>query len=344
MYLTKNSKSPFYQIIYEVNGNLTTHTTKKRLKSEALKYLSEFEKHLENSIILKPITLKEFQKEYEKYIEETKSKKYLRSVQFSFKMLNEFAGEIQLSKIDVKLVESFIQSKYKTSKSSASLCYRNLKASLSTALRWNYIKSNPFQAIKQPKQISKFPIYISEVELQKILKNVLNPRLKNMILISFDAGLRLGEVVSLKWTDIDLQQKIIKVSNSKEFTTKSKQDRIIPMTDRLYKMFLTIAPNVFTLKENTDFIFIGKNKVRYNLDYISRSFKRVIRANNLNEAYTYHTLRHSFASNLVNRGVSLFIVSKLLGHQDLKTTQIYSHLQPENLFEAVDKLNKKVAQ
>ncbi len=344
MYLSKNSKSPFYQIIYETNGKLTTKSTKKKLKSEALKFLSEFEKHLAAKKIEKEILISEFQKEYVKFINETKSKSYLRSVNLSFKMFIDFTGDVKMNEIDSKIVESFIQFTYKRAKYSAGLYYRTLKAGFSTALRWNYIKSNPFQAVKQPKQVSKLPLFISEDELQKILKNVLKLPLKNMIVISYDSGLRLGEVVNLKWSDIDLQQKTIKVSNTKDFQTKSKLDRIIPLTERLYNLFLKIVPNAFNTSENQEYIFLSKNKVRFNLDYISRSFKKAVRKAKLNEGYTYHTLRHSFASNLVQRGVSLYIVSKLLGHSDLRISQIYSHLQPKNLFDAVSKLNQSISQ
>lgn len=343
MYLTKEKSSPYYQVIYLRNGKRTKKSTKKKLKSEALKFLSDFEKNIKTEKKEKKILISEFQKEYEKFILETKSKSYLRSVKLSFRKFIEFAGDVYLNEIDIKLFEKFIQITFKRAKYSAGLYYRTLKSALSTALRWNYIKSNPLKSIQQPKQVSKLPLFISEVELQKILKNVLKPSIFNMIILSYDSGLRLGEVVNLKWSDLDLQQKIIKVSNKLDFQTKSKKDRIIPLTDRLYKLFLSIAPNVFTIKENDSFIFLAKNKVRFNLDFVSKSFKRAVKDSNVNQAYTYHILRHSFASNLVQRGVSLYVVSKLLGHSDLRTSQIYSHLQPKNLFEAVDKLNNKIA-
>lgn len=344
MYLTKNSKSPFYQVIYEVNGKLSTKSTKQKLKSEALKFLSEFEKNLQHRKAEKKILIKDFLREYETYISETKSKSYLRSVKLSFKQFIEFAGNVYLSEVNLRLVESFIQHTYKRAQYSAGLYYRTLKAGFSTALRWNYIKSNPFTKIKAPKTATKNPLFISESELQKILKIVLKPALKNMMLISYDSGLRLAEVVNLKWNNIDLQQKILKVSNSDNFLTKSKKDRVVPLTDRLYKLFLSLAPNVFTISNNSEYIFQTNNRVRFNEDYLSKSFKRAVRSTNLNESYSFHSLRHSFASNLVQRGVPLYIVSKLLGHQNIRTTEIYAHLQPKNLFEAVERLNKIVNQ
>ncbi|MBI1933840.1 MAG: site-specific integrase [Ignavibacteriales bacterium] len=340
MYLIKEKTSPYYQIIYYRNGKRTKKSTKKKLKSEALKFLIEFNKNLNQKKQSGPIQLSHFQKEYEAYIRETKSFSYLRSVKLSFNQFIDFTGNIFLDQLDVKTLDSFFQSKYKTARYSASLYFRTLKAAFSTAVRWDYISTNPFNSVKQPRLIMKLPLFISEEELQLIISNVSDPIIKSMILISNDAGLRLGEVVNLKWSDLDISQKIIKISNSNYFETKSRTDRQIPLTNRLYDLFVKSAPYILGLKNNFEFIFLNKHMIRYNLDHVSKSFKKAVLTANLNNRYCFHTLRHSFASRLVQKGVSLYIVSKLLGHKDLRTSEKYSHLQPKNLFEAVDKLNQ----
>ncbi len=78
--------------------------------------------------------------------------------------------------------------------------------------------------------------------------------------------------------------------------------------------------------------------IKLNEDYVSKNFKRAVRATGLNNNIHFHTLRHSFASRLAQKGVSLFVIKELLGHEDIKTTQIYSHLQTKNLAEAVSLL------
>ena len=80
-----------------------------------------------------------------------------------------------------------------------------------------------------------------------------------------------------------------------------------------------------------------KGKMLYH-DLVSKQFKKVVRKSNLSEKIHFHTLRHSFASLLVQKGVSLYVVKELLGHEDLATTQIYSHLQKQNLMDAVNLL------
>jgi site-specific recombinase XerD len=343
MYLVKTKRSPFYQIVYNDEGKRCSLSTKQESKSEALKFLTDFKNHLKEEKKIKPITLKEFKSEYERYSITTKSFGYVDSIKVSLRLFVEFIGDCRLKKIDSRIVEKFLLSRYAISKHGAALYHRTLKAAFNTALRWNYISENPFIKVKLPKLPKKLPLFISEYELQLILKEVNSVTIRNMILLSNDTGMRLGEVVNLRWKNVDLQQKIIQVSNSDDFQTKSKQDRIIPLTNRLYDILIKRAPNIFTLKNNNDLVFLTKNKVKFNQDYVSKKFKTAVRDLGLNEGYKFHTLRHSYATNLVNSGASLFVVQHLLGHADLKTTQIYSHLKQQNLFDAVDLLNKAEA-
>ncbi|MDR3596139.1 tyrosine-type recombinase/integrase, partial [Clostridium sp.] len=87
-----------------------------------------------------------------------------------------------------------------------------------------------------------------------------------------------------------------------------------------------------------DYIFIYKYKMLFTKDLISNNFKAAIRRAELNDKYHFHTLRHTFASWLVQKGVSIYEVSKLLGHADIKTTEIYAHLKENNLRSSVNLL------
>lgn len=80
-----------------------------------------------------------------------------------------------------------------------------------------------------------------------------------------------------------------------------------------------------------------RNKILYQ-ESISKQFKKIVRKSNLSDKIHFHTLRHSFASVLAQKGVSLYVIKELLGHEDLATTQIYSHLQQQNLRDAVNLL------
>ena len=90
--------------------------------------------------------------------------------------------------------------------------------------------------------------------------------------------------------------------------------------------------------DNNDYIFSRVTGIKLNEDYASKHFKKAVRAAGLNDNIHFHTLRHSFASRLIQKGASVFVVKELLGHEDIKTTLIYSHLKTENLTEAINLL------
>lgn len=89
---------------------------------------------------------------------------------------------------------------------------------------------------------------------------------------------------------------------------------------------------------NNNYIFYRIKGIKFNENYVSKQFKVAVRDCGLNDNIHFHTPRHSFASRLIQKGASVFVVKELLGHEDIKTTQIYSHLKTENLTEAVNLL------
>jgi site-specific recombinase XerD len=147
--------------------------------------------------------------------------------------------------------------------------------------------------------------------------------------------MRLGELLNMKWNWIDFTQNIITVKNSNQFLCKNKRERIIP----IHQKVKAILQTRFQLgKDQNNLVFYRYEGIKLYEDFVSKQFKKAVRAAKLNEKVHFHSIRHSFASALVQRGISLYAVKELLGHENIKTTQIYSHLQKENLMEAVNLL------
>lgn len=341
MYLVKEKSSPYYQIIYMVDGRRNKRSTKCKFKSEALKFLSEFEKHFAAQKITKYVILSEFELEYKQYVKRTHSVSSQKSIHTSFSMFHKFIADQQLRKIDRKQIDIFLNETTNSSKSAAGLYYRTLKAAFNKALEWNYIIENPFAKIKPPRMIEKFPIFIEEDLLLEINNGVKEQFLRDFYITGFHTGMRAGEICNLRWSAIDLEQRIITVQNTESFTTKSKRERIIPINDTLMEVLKNMYPKVISILRS-DLVFCRVKGIKLNVDYVSKKFKKVIRELNLDEKIHLHVLRHSFASNLIQRGVSLYVVKELLGHSSVAVTQKYAHLQRSNLFDAVRKLNKKV--
>jgi integrase len=136
------------------------------------------------------------------------------------------------------------------------------------------------------------------------------------------AGLRKQEIVNTRWEWFDFDHELITLSGHDGFLVKDSESRTIPLHERLAEL---LAPH----REEEGFIFLpnkdGQAKHRYRYEF-KRAFDVVLKRTEL-EWVTPHVLRHTFASQLAIAGVSLYKISKWLGHSDTKTTQIYAHLQ-----------------
>ena len=93
------------------------------------------------------------------------------------------------------------------------------------------------------------------------------------------------------------------------------------------------------MNTGTAYVFQKVNDVKLNQECVSKDFKKAVRKSKLSERIHFHTLRHSFASILVQKGASIYVVKELMGHSDISTTQIYSHLRKENLIDAIHLLD-----
>lgn len=336
MYLIKNTKSPYYQLVYFVDGKRTTISTKQTKKREAQKFIKHFSIPAPDNLTPKKastILLSKFHKEYHKYAQSKMSSNYLRTIDLSFRTLMKYTGDIPIHSLSARLLDQFISFTMARTQHGASAYYRTLKAAFSKAVVWEYLESNPMKLIKAPKIPKSIPVFITIEEFKLIEANTPDQTLRNIFITAFNTGMRLSELVNMKWEWINEKENLIQIKNSKSFTTKSKKERIIPINSKV-----RAALNTQMIKQNSKYVFTNKIGMKFNQDYLTKSFKKVIRKLNLNDKIHFHSLRHSFASNLVQKGVSLYVVKELLGHEDLTTTQIYSHLQSENLRDAVNSI------
>lgn len=223
------------------------------------------------------------------------------------------------------------------SKNTADLYYRTLAAAFSKAVEWNYLSENPLKKIKPAKIPKKLPVFITESELGSILQHTAKPDMKDFFTLAFHTGLRLSELLNLEWQAVNFAERIIKVSNTETFTTKSKKERIVPLNQTALEMLTKRQPKILSL-DKKNYVFQKYSGVRYERDFVSKHFKKAVRAAGLNEGLHFHSLRHSTASNMVRRGVPIAVVKEVLGHSDIKTTMVYSHVRREDLVSAVKML------
>ena len=269
--------------------------------------------------------------DFSKYFLENYSKVNKRSWerdQLSITHLNKFFGNDYIYEIEEKEVEEYkkIRLERGIKHSTLNRELACLKTILNKAKGWGYIEEVP--KIKLFKENNKRVRYLTDDEEKKLLKLSPEP-LKSIILIALNTGMRRGEILNLKWRDIDIKEGIIIVQDS-----KSKEKRIIPMNEMVKSVFL----NLLSIG-GKEYIFENKNGEKYGEDYITHWFEKIVKKAGIKD-FRFHDLRHTFASRLVMAGVSLKTVQELLGHKTFTMVLRYAHLSPEVKRQAVEILNK----
>lgn len=179
---------------------------------------------------------------------------------------------------------------------------------------------------------SKFD-YLNESECKLFLDNS-DDNLHDMILLALNTGLRFGELIALTFKDVDFEKKLLTINKAIAKgvlgSTKSNKNRYIPLTNSVIEM-------IRDRKRNNDLIFSEDNSFLIQARYVKRLHKlcRDLKFRRIG----WHVLRHTFASHLAQKGISLKAIQELLGHSDIKTTMRYAHLSPRELRQAVDVLS-----
>ncbi len=278
------------------------------------------------------MTILELTTRYLNYVELKHKESTLRGEEHVLaKFTEHFTKKYDANKLRPLNVEMWLLQKYATQPNNAHLRYRILKAMFNWAVRNEMVKSNPFLSIKLPRKKSKHPTFITKEELQKILDKEPAEYRRNIYLIAFYTGLRISELLNLEWEHINFDKKILTVANTETFSTKSGKDRIVPLCNQAYEVLYEMSK----VRGDNKYVILQTS-----CSYISHRFLKAVRQTELKEKHIhFHSLRHSFASNLVCKGVSLYAVKELLGHSDYATTQVYAHLQQQPLVDAVNLLD-----
>lgn len=179
-----------------------------------------------------------------------------------------------------------------------------------------------FLNIKQPKRNKYLPVVLSKEEIRKMIEMTENPKHNCIISLLYGTGMRVGELVRIKMRDIDLDRKMLRV-----FQGKGKKDRFVMLPGKL----LEILEKQSRLKEAGDFLFTNGRGSRLTETTIQKIVGLAAKRAGVKKNVSPHTLRHSFATHLLEAGTDIRYIQELLGHAKLQTTQIYTHVAANNL-------------
>ena len=201
-------------------------------------------------------------------------------------------------------------------------------------LKKKVIKNSPADEITTPKQEKYLPTSMSEDEVESLLGSPkssikIERRDKAMIEILYATGMRISELVNLKLTDIDFNRSVLKVFG------KGSKERLVPYGEKAAEALRIYLED--RKKLDSKDVFLSNRGTRITRGAFWKRIKIYIKRENLKSSISPHTLRHAFATHLLNRGADLRSVQILLGHSDLSTTQIYTHIAKKRLGEILKK-------
>lgn len=196
----------------------------------------------------------------------------------------------------------------------------------------HYVKQNPLEEIALPKQGKKLPKVLSIEEIDLLLdipiKNAFSARNKAILELLYASGLRVSELVNLKVGDIDFEMALVRTMG------KGRKERIVPLGDYALKalyIYIYEYRNQLLIKGWTDYLFINNHGTNLTRQAIFKMIQSLAKEKGIETTFSPHTLRHSFATHLLQNGANLRDIQEMLGHSSLSTTQIYTHVSTEKL-------------
>lgn len=278
--------------------------------------------------------------EYLEYLELEKglSQNTLDAYRRDLEFFSDSLGVNDIRSIDRLMINSYIRT-LKEQKYAPTSIIRKV-ASLRGFFKWassiGIIGKNPASTLEQPKVPQKLPKVITVKEIEEMLHNNLTPLQHVIMELLYSCGLRVSELVNLKLNDIDLASKYIRCFG------KGSKERIIPIGETAKNVVKKYLPQreliIKKYNLNTKRLLIlenGRLITRQDIYTFIHAQGKLI-----NKNISPHTLRHSFATHLLENGADLRIVQELLGHSDVSTTQLYTHISKKRLKEVYFSINK----
>ncbi|HPW37577.1 MAG TPA: tyrosine-type recombinase/integrase [Syntrophorhabdus sp.] len=332
-----------FQRLCELKQNATTGEGPTRLAEKRKIALAKAkQKELEN------LTVEDFfNKTYFPQAKEDKKEKTCTSEDQFFRLwISPAIGNKPMEKVSPLDIERIKKSMTDAGRSPRSIqyCLAVIRQVFNVARKLDmYSADNPVSKVSKPKFDNRRLRFLSYEETETLLYAlaIKSTQLHDMALLSLHCGLRAGEIFNLTWSDINFARSTLTLRD-----TKSSRTRIAFMTQQVKEMLQERSKATSEERQN-DYVFL--NRKGHKVKEISNSFDRVVSATGLNngitdprQKLTFHGLRHTYASWLVESGVSIYVVKEMLGHQSTAMSERYSHIGHNSMRDAVKTLEKSL--
>lgn len=257
------------------------------------------------------------------------NKKSWKSDEYNLKSLKKYFGGKFLFAITVRDIEQFKNNRLvDVAPATVNRELATLKTMFTKAVLWGKLQENITKNVRflnEPKGRLRF---LEQEEIIKILANC-NKRLRPIVVLALNTGMRRGEILGLKWHDVDFKRNIMTLLD-----TKNGEKREVYMNEQVKTALIRVPKHL-----ESAYIFCNTHGKPYH--DIRKSFFAVLEKSSIKD-FHFHDLRHTFASQLVMSGVDINTVRELLGHKDIRMTLRYSHLSPSYKRGAIDSLGKRM--
>ncbi len=278
---------------------------------------------------------------FEKGLSDKTKESYFNDLTVYREFLNDH-GIFDVNDIRDDDIKEFLKSRYQSEKTTTIAhnltVIKNFHAYL---LRVGVVKRDVSQFVERPKLRKSLPKTLSvediDVLLDIELKTVFDYRNKAMLELMYGTGLRVSEIVNLTFNDIDMTNCIIRIMG------KGSKEREVPLGEySIYYLKLYLDKREAMLKEKScDKLFLNNHGQGMTRQGFFKNLKILLKEKGLNTNVSPHTLRHSFATHLLNRGADLRSIQEMLGHSDIATTKIYTHVSNEKVIDDYNKYHPR---
>lgn len=270
---------------------------------------------------------------YEKKLSANTIESYEKELTIFF----QFLGTVSPFEVEEKEIHAFLQTLEKEHLSAATKAHylTVIQNFYLFCLKEDYMKVNPCESIWMPKLEKKLPQVLTYDEVDRLLDIPLNTaydyRTKAMFELLYASGMRISELIHLKFQHLDLFNDCVRVEG------KGSKVRIVPINQTAKKyisIYLeTYRPKLLKKGKSCDYLFLNNRGLGISRQGFFKLLKTRCQEARIEKEISPHTLRHSFATHLLQNGADLRIIQELLGHSDISTTQIYTHLSNEKIKE-----------
>jgi integrase len=304
--------------------------------AEAVSGAQETKEVVEANPVVVDHSFDEFKKRYmETYSKHNKAQSSFVRDEYSFKQLDKSFSGLSLKEITPDRISEHKDRRMSEGATLGTLAkeLQLLKSALNLAMReWKWIKETPFVDVKIEVPKNQIERYLTPEEETRLLSKCPD-WLKEIVLFAINTGMRRNEILTLKWPQVDLDRRVITL-----LVTKNKEKRGVPMNATVH----AILTSKVTKRKNSGYVFPSEAGTQIGPNNMERAFRKARKEAGLTDV-RIHDLRHTAASRMAQAGIDLYKVGTILGHNDVRMTKRYAHLNVESLREGVDALTKPVA-